>query len=117
MEDPGTNPLQPTNPPPTTDPEPPSAVAEIPQVIHSLTQTPPSLQRATLERYFTPSASFIHPLCRTGSFTGSRWFIWCIYRWYKIMSPHIDITIDSVGESSNPSPPANQPNPHRHSEN
>ncbi|KAL8743064.1 MAG: hypothetical protein Q9184_008158, partial [Pyrenodesmia sp. 2 TL-2023] len=53
-------------------------------------------QRATIERYFTPSASFTHPFCRTGSFEGSRWLIWCIYRWYKIMSPRIEISIDGV---------------------
>ncbi|KAL8811196.1 MAG: hypothetical protein Q9200_001979 [Gallowayella weberi] len=32
----------------------------------------------------------------TGSFEGSRWLIWCIYRWYKIMSPRIDINVDSI---------------------
>ncbi|CAD6589431.1 MAG: hypothetical protein ASARMPREDX12_003767 [Alectoria sarmentosa] len=69
--------------------------AEIPQVIHLLTQSPPSTQRKTLETYFTPSASFTHPFCRTGSFEGSRWLIWCIYRWYKIMSPKIEISVDS----------------------
>ncbi|KAF6224322.1 hypothetical protein HO133_010899 [Letharia lupina] len=74
----------------------PSTEAEIPQVIHLLTQSPPSTQRKTLETYFTPSASFTHPFCRTGSFEGSRWLIWCIYRWYKIMSPKIEISVDSV---------------------
>ncbi|KAL9614005.1 MAG: hypothetical protein Q9167_001485 [Letrouitia subvulpina] len=71
-------------------------VQEIPRVIHLLTQSPPSLQRATLEKYFTPSASFTHPFCRTGSFEGSRWLIWCIYRWYKIMSPRIELKVDGV---------------------
>ncbi|MCJ1241354.1 hypothetical protein MMC14_009359 [Varicellaria rhodocarpa] len=74
-------------------------VSEIPGVIRSLCQTPPSVQRATIERHFTPDASFTHPFCRTGSFHGSRWLIWCIYRWYKIMSPRIEMDIDSVGES------------------
>ena len=88
--------------------------AEITQVIHLLTQSPPSLQKLALERYFTRDASFTHPLCRTGSFafdpqfslgplgpaskyTCSRWFILCIYRWYKIMSPRIELGADSVG--------------------
>lgn len=75
----------------------PNTEAEIPQVIHLLTQSPPSTQRKTLEKYFSPSASFTHPFCRTGSFEGSRWLIWCIYRWYKIMSPRIEIKVDSVG--------------------
>ena len=70
---------------------------EISRVIHLLTQSPPSLQRATIERYFTPNAAFTHPICRTGSFEGSRWLIWCIYRWYKIMSPRIELEVDSVG--------------------
>ena len=88
--------------------------AEITQVIHLLTQSPPSLQQATIERYFTPDASFEHPVCRTGSFainpsfdlgplgpasyyTNSRWLIKCIYRWYKILSPKIEFEVDSVG--------------------
>ncbi|MCJ1461732.1 hypothetical protein MMC07_000331 [Pseudocyphellaria aurata] len=71
-------------------------VAEIPHVIHTLCQAAPSKQRAALEKYFTPSASFTHPICRTGSFNGSRWLIWCIYRWYKVMSPRIEMGVDSV---------------------
>ena len=70
--------------------------AEIPQIIRLLTQSAPTTQRATIEKYFTPSASFTHPFCRTGSFDGSRWLIWCIYRWYKILSPKIEISITSV---------------------
>jgi len=101
MEDPRK--LPPSIPPPPYRPEvypqlirsPPET--EIPQVIHLLTQSPPSTQRATLEKYFTPNASFTHPFCRTGSFEGSRWLIWCIYRWYKIMSPRIEMSVDSVG--------------------
>ncbi|KAL8800122.1 MAG: hypothetical protein Q9182_005395 [Xanthomendoza sp. 2 TL-2023] len=71
-------------------------VTEIPRVIRLLTQSPPSTQRAAVEKYFTPSASFTHPFCRSGSFEGSRWLIWCIYRWYKIMSPRIDINVDGI---------------------
>lgn len=71
-------------------------VAEIPRVIHTLCQAAPSKQREALEKYFTPSASFSHPICRTGSFNGSRWLIWCIYRWYKVMSPRIELGVDSV---------------------
>lgn len=78
----------------------------------------------TLQRYFTPSASFAHPFCRTGSYditeyfeggrlervlnsTGmggvvkevgnSRGLIGGIYRWYKILSPKIELEVDSVG--------------------
>ncbi|EEP78133.1 predicted protein [Uncinocarpus reesii 1704] len=68
-------------------------VAEISHVIHLLTQSTPSVQRQTIEKYYTPSASLIHPFCRTGSFGGSRWLVIWIFRFYKIMSPHIDLKI------------------------
>ncbi|KAJ4375265.1 hypothetical protein N0V83_002351 [Neocucurbitaria cava] len=71
-------------------------VKEISGVIHLLTQSPPSVQRETIETYFTPNASFTHPFCRTGSWPNSRWLVEMIYRWYKIMSPSIDITVQSV---------------------
>jgi len=71
-------------------------VKEVSGVVHLLTQSAPSIQKSTLETYFTPNASFTHPFCRTGSFDGSRWFIWAIFRWYKIMSPHIDLEVKSV---------------------
>jgi len=80
-------------------------VKEIPGVIQALTQTPPSVQRDTITRYFTPNASFTHPFCRTGSFyfsdkLNSRSLIQSIYRWYKIMSPRIDLSVDSVAYDS-----------------
>ncbi|KAI9823853.1 MAG: hypothetical protein M1826_007599 [Phylliscum demangeonii] len=71
-------------------------VKEIATVVRSLTQTPADLQRQTIERFFLPDASFIHPFCRTGSFPNSRWAIWRIYRWYKILSPRIEITINGI---------------------
>jgi hypothetical protein len=74
-----------------------NAVKEIPAIIHLLTQSPPSLQRATIEKYFTPDAAFSHPFCRTWSRPNSRWLVQATYRWYKIMSPRIDLTVQSVG--------------------
>ncbi|WEW62030.1 hypothetical protein PRK78_007530 [Emydomyces testavorans] len=74
-------------------------VAEIPHVIHLLTQPTPSVQRRTIETYFTPSASLIHPFCRTGSFPGSRWLVLGIYRFYKILSPPTDVQVKSVDTS------------------
>ncbi|KAL1954740.1 hypothetical protein VTO42DRAFT_740 [Malbranchea cinnamomea] len=71
-------------------------VAEIPKVIRLLTQSTPSVQKHTIEKFFTPSASFTHPFVRTGSFVGSRWLIVQIYRWYKIMSPGIELEINSI---------------------
>jgi len=73
-------------------------VKEVTKVIHLLTQTPPVTQRETIEKYFTPNASFTHPFCRTGSFQDSRFLIRAVYRWYKIMSPRIDLTVKSVGK-------------------
>lgn len=71
-------------------------VKEIPGVIHALTQSPPSVQRETIDVYFMPNASFTHPFCRTGSWENSRYLIQAIYRWYKIMSPQIKLTVQSV---------------------
>lgn len=75
-------------------------VEEIADVIHLLTQSPPSTQRQTIEKYFTTDASFTHPFCRTGKWPNSRLLIGLIYRWYKIMSPSIDITVQSIGTCS-----------------
>jgi len=74
-----------------------STVAEIPAIIHTLCRASPADQQTALETYFTPTASFTHPFCRTGSGPYSRWLIKQIYRWYKILSPYIDISIYSVG--------------------
>ncbi|KAH7064659.1 hypothetical protein B0J12DRAFT_734097 [Macrophomina phaseolina] len=74
---------------------------EIPEVIHLLTQTPPDIQRQAIEKYFTRDASFTHPFCRTGKFANSRALILYIYRWYKIMSPRIDMRVNSVAFDKN----------------
>lgn len=69
---------------------------EIPTVIQLLTQSIPSLQETTLERYFTQNASFVHPFCRVPSFEGSRWWVLKIFQWYKVMSPRIEMEIHSI---------------------
>ncbi|KAL9086465.1 MAG: hypothetical protein Q9165_007081 [Trypethelium subeluteriae] len=72
-------------------------VREIPAVVHLLTQTPPSIQRDTLETYFTRNAAFDHPFCRVESwFPASRSIIRAIYHWYKILSPKILLSVESV---------------------
>ena len=72
-------------------------IHDIPAVVHLLTQTPPSVQRDTLEHYFTPNAAFTHPFCRVESyFPYSRALIRSIFRWYKIMSPRIQLSVHSV---------------------
>lgn len=77
---------------------------QIPHVIHLLTEGSPEEQKTALETYFLPTASFTHPLCRVPSFAArriplldasidSRWVIGMIYRWYKILSPRIQVTV------------------------
>lgn len=78
-------------------------VQEISGVVHKLTQGSPSEQEQIIDTYFTPNASFTHPLCRTGSWEGSRNLIHAIYRWYKILSPEIELNVNSVGTHSLPS--------------
>lgn len=89
-------------------------VKEIPYLIHTLTEGSPLAQKTALETYFHPTASFVHPFCRVPSFSNlsipligvinSRWVIWMIYRWYKILSPRIVLDVHSVGESCFPFP-------------
>ncbi|RYP78602.1 hypothetical protein DL769_003163 [Monosporascus sp. CRB-8-3] len=89
-------------------------VREIPGIITALTQGNSEEQAKTLEDYFLPDAYFVHPLCRVPSFgdhaipfpfslltsrtrtPNSRWFLLMIYNWYRILSPKILFTIDSV---------------------
>ncbi|RYO76542.1 hypothetical protein DL766_010378 [Monosporascus sp. MC13-8B] len=89
-------------------------VREIPGIITALTQGNSEEQAKTLEDYFLPDAYFVHPLCRVPSFgdraipfpfslltsrtrtRNSRWLLLMIYNWYRILSPKILFTIDSV---------------------
>jgi len=75
------------------------AEAEIPAIIHQLTQGSPSIQQKTLEHYFTPDAAFIHPFCRKSRGPYPRLLILAIYRWYRILSPNIELEVNSVGPS------------------
>ncbi|KAK5109273.1 hypothetical protein LTR62_007147 [Meristemomyces frigidus] len=61
--------------------------AEITSIVESLTMGTPNEQEQAINKYFTQSASFTHPFCRTGSFANSRLLIHAIFRWYKVMSP------------------------------
>lgn len=71
--------------------------SEIEAVIYKLTQGSPRLQQQTLEKYFTPNASFIHPFCAVH---GNRDHILSIFRWYKVLSPRIDIQVNGVCKST-----------------
>lgn len=81
-------------------------VREIDSVITSLTTGSPEEQEFTINTYFLRSASFTHPFCRVPSFSkgtiplahdiDSLWVILTIYRWYRTLSPRIDINIESA---------------------
>ncbi|VUC21989.1 unnamed protein product [Clonostachys rosea] len=81
-------------------------VKEIEGVITSLTKGSPPEQEEALYSYFLSNASFSHPFCYVpplakGSVPfapaiDSAWLILGIYRWYRTLSPNIDITIDSA---------------------
>lgn len=71
-------------------------MAEISEIINGLIKARPSIQQATVEKYFIPSLSFRHPLCTVPSFRGSRWVYLKVLQWYKIMSPRIESEIHSI---------------------
>jgi hypothetical protein len=87
-----------------------SIVKEIGGVIKSLTQGSPDVQESTLREYFLPNASFSHPYCRVPSISKGQiplagglesiQLILAIYRWYRTLSPHIDLKVDSAGQLS-----------------
>jgi hypothetical protein len=74
-------------------------IQDIEHVVRELTQSPPKEQAAAIDKYFSRNASFTHPFCRTGSFDGSRALIHYIFRWYKVMSPKIELEVNGVGKS------------------
>ena len=64
-------------------------------------------QERALRDNYTPNASFVHPFCRVPHFNNgdvpffgwlnSRFLLLSIYRWYRILSPKIEMKIYSVG--------------------
>ncbi|KAH6659492.1 hypothetical protein BKA67DRAFT_15603 [Truncatella angustata] len=80
-------------------------VHQIGGVIEALCTQTIAEQQAALDDYFTPDAFFVHPLCRVPSFSGTKvlgteinslWLLKYIYQWYRVLSPHIDLTIEST---------------------
>ena len=70
-----------------------SPIEEIDSIIYKLTTGSPRLQQQTLEHYFTPNASFTHPFCAVN---GNRNQILSIFRWYKVLSPKIEIKVNGI---------------------
>ncbi|KAI2782011.1 hypothetical protein F4815DRAFT_443924 [Daldinia loculata] len=85
---------------------------QIQHIIRGLTQYSRDDQWSILEDYFLPDAYFVHPFCRVPSFgdykipftnltTNSRQFVFFIYQWYRILSPDIQLSIDSTSFDKN----------------
>ncbi|TID00066.1 hypothetical protein CH35J_005454 [Colletotrichum higginsianum] len=80
-------------------------VKEIRTVIRDLVQGSPEKQQNALYSNFAEDAAFTHPFCHVPSFgnvqipflfpINSRWLILMIYRWYRILSPNIEMEIES----------------------
>ncbi|KAI5925395.1 hypothetical protein F4810DRAFT_660308 [Camillea tinctor] len=81
-------------------------------VITALTQGTKQDQQSALEDYFLPNAYFIHPFCRVPSFgnirlpfapytINSRWLVQLIYQWYRMLSPNVELAIDSTSFDKN----------------
>lgn len=81
---------------------------DITQVVHTLCQGTPDQQTEAINTYFTPNASFTHPFCRTGSFDGSRNLIHAIYKWYKLLSPKVELNVNGIGKIHHHSPQSTQ---------
>ncbi|TDZ35308.1 hypothetical protein C8034_v005471 [Colletotrichum sidae] len=80
-------------------------VKEIRNVIRDLVQGSPEKQKNALYNHFSEDAAFTHPFCHVPAFgdfqipyvatVNSRWLILQVYRWYRILSPNIDMEIES----------------------
>jgi hypothetical protein len=78
---------------------------DIKAVLRTLTQGSPDAQHEAIYRYFAPGAVFEHPFCWVPSFKNvnvpsvgkidSRVLIAAIYRWYKVLSPKIELEVES----------------------
>ncbi|PSR81899.1 hypothetical protein BD289DRAFT_454598 [Coniella lustricola] len=84
------------------------------QIVRSLCQGTAAEQRRTLDRFFTPDFAFVHPFCavppfaerrvgfgggddrRWGVGVSSRDVVRCVFQWYRMLSPKIEIEVDSV---------------------
>ena len=69
-------------------------INEIRGIVLKLTTSNRTQQQETLETYFTRDASFKHPFCAVA---GNRDAVLGIFQWYRILSPKIEIEVNSVG--------------------
>ncbi|KAF9472098.1 hypothetical protein BDN70DRAFT_998335 [Pholiota conissans] len=72
-------------------------VEEIKAVVHQLTATnSPDIQKAALESYMTSDVAFRHPVCSVNAGPNSRDTMLGIYQWYRVLSPQIEIKVESI---------------------
>lgn len=72
-------------------------VAEIESVVLKVTAThSPDVQAAAFQRYMSQDMGFRHPVCSIVPGPNSRNKVLGVYQWYRVLSPRIDIRIDSV---------------------
>ncbi|KAK0466226.1 uncharacterized protein EV420DRAFT_816800 [Desarmillaria tabescens] len=70
---------------------------EISSVVSLITTAvAPEIQKAGIQRYFTPDAGLRHPLCAVSPGPGSRERVLGIYQWYRVMSPKVELDVKSV---------------------
>ncbi|KAJ0162098.1 hypothetical protein CTA2_5111 [Colletotrichum tanaceti] len=80
-------------------------VKEIRTVIRDLVQGSPEKQQNAIYSNYAEDAAFTHPFCHVPSFgnvqipflfpINSRWVVLRIFRWYRILSPNIEMEIES----------------------
>ncbi|PPQ77837.1 hypothetical protein CVT25_015331 [Psilocybe cyanescens] len=72
---------------------------EITSVVYQLTATDsPDVQKSAIETYMTSDVGFQHPVCSIKPGPNSRDYVLGIYQWYRVLSPHIEIKVESIGK-------------------
>ncbi|KIM44240.1 hypothetical protein M413DRAFT_443262 [Hebeloma cylindrosporum] len=72
-------------------------VKEIVSIVQQLVATDsPNVQKAALETYMTPDVAFRHPVCVVESHANSRDTLLGIYQWARVLSPRVEIKVDSI---------------------
>ncbi|KAI0065150.1 hypothetical protein BV25DRAFT_1880829 [Artomyces pyxidatus] len=70
---------------------------DIEQVVRLLTTAiTPDIQKDAVKKFFTHDAGFRHPIVYVPPGPQSRESILGIFQWYRIISPHIDITVQNI---------------------
>ncbi|KAF9524214.1 hypothetical protein CPB83DRAFT_910092 [Crepidotus variabilis] len=70
---------------------------EISLIVRQLCATDsPDVQKATLEKYMTSDVGFRHPVCEVKPGPNSRDALLGIFQWYRVLSPQVDIEVESV---------------------